>query len=122
MGERVEAPALAGPAQLSPLLCTLPRNRTISTNCIPDCTINTPPLLSQSYFSALLPDNFYKFTQKPSLAFFAHCAEPVQVEPPQLAPIVTKIVSPPRTLALFSQLENVSIDAVGSFFENIVVV
>lgn len=95
VGERVEAPALAGPAQLSPLLCTLPRNRTISTNCIPDCTINTPALLSQSFFSALLPDNFYKFTQKPSLAFFAHCTEPVQVEPPQLAPIVTKIEPPP---------------------------
>ena len=71
---------------LASLLCTLPRNRTISTNCDRDRTINTPALLSQFLFHRTI------FIFSPS---FAHCAQPVQVGPPQLAPIVTKIVPAP---------------------------
>ena len=90
--ERVEAPALAGPAQLS--LPSLQSCR--ATVQLAPIVTEIVPSTRQHYFH-----NFYFTGQflyshpEPSFAFFAHRVQSVQVHPPQLAPIVTKIVPPP---------------------------
>ena len=98
-----------GPAQLRLLslhtLCTL---GTISITCV-QFEHGRPGPAWTSFFAHLVHCTL------PSLAFSS-----LHRAPPQLAPIVTKIVPPPRTLALFSQPEIVSIDLVGCFFKKIV--
>ena len=84
---------MAGPAQLS--LPSLQSCRA-TVQLAPIVTkINTPALLSQFLFHRSFTGQFLYSHPELSFAFFAHCAQPVQVEPAQLAPIVTKIVPAP---------------------------